>query len=490
MRLRVHIWVVICIVGNSVLAQQSLHMETLYSVESQNDYLFYDGNYSNQVTERCFSRWNDEEGVFESDYKKETTYDPQGNISKMIIYKWDQRDNVWQSTSMTEFFYENGNQVRFIQSKYDQDLEAWVHDFKLDRIFDGDLEIKSAEWTFDQGSLSWEPIWQDIKLYYPDGSLKTHIGFQGQTDGGVWLKEFKKDYTYPSENQEVIISSNYIKGTAEYLPDWKTTIQVDEELNKKEILHQVWNSTHATWEHTLKEEYLFDENQHPISSTDYWYDRFSASWIPDWKEISTYQKDLKTSNTTYVWDLAVSDWQAESRELKTYNKSDQLKTSIQFTFNDHTLQWDEKKKQEYNYSDGRFQSKVYYTYTNDGWNFENKFIQSYDNSTPVQLLHLTYQNDTWTAVTVMENCLLKTTSTSENVSDQINIYPNPTEGQLQLQLPKKSTVSLYTKEGKLVQSASIEKGSQNINYTGVAPGMYIIHIQNPDMVYNQKIIIK
>ncbi len=90
-----------------------------------------------------------------------------------------------------------------------------------------------------------------------------------------------------------------------------------------------------------------------------------------------------------------------------------------------------------------------------------------------------------------------TLSASDKFISSIAVWPNPTEGKLNLSfnsVGNKSKISLYDIHGREVYKENLETNSSKINHSinteAFYSGIYFLNIQDGNAVYNKKIIIK
>ena len=85
---------------------------------------------------------------------------------------------------------------------------------------------------------------------------------------------------------------------------------------------------------------------------------------------------------------------------------------------------------------------------------------------------------------------------SEMVSEhEIQIYPNPTEGDLNVSISNisndnQAAITLYDISGRLLKKEDATTGRVNIDISGVANGIYIMQIMIDEKVTTWKIIKK
>ncbi|MCS3283061.1 T9SS type A sorting domain-containing protein [Bacteroides salyersiae] len=80
-------------------------------------------------------------------------------------------------------------------------------------------------------------------------------------------------------------------------------------------------------------------------------------------------------------------------------------------------------------------------------------------------------------------------SSIQNIqSDSFVVYPNPTEGELSVNLEDASEYMLYSIDGRLVQKGIVDRNV--IDVTGNASGMYILKVKSGAEIKCANIIIK
>ncbi len=75
----------------------------------------------------------------------------------------------------------------------------------------------------------------------------------------------------------------------------------------------------------------------------------------------------------------------------------------------------------------------------------------------------------------------------------VDIYPNPTNGVLNLNLNnfKNTTMSLYDIQGKVVFAKQLTEANNSISLQGISAGVYQIKLANSNaIIYQDKLIIQ
>jgi len=91
-------------------------------------------------------------------------------------------------------------------------------------------------------------------------------------------------------------------------------------------------------------------------------------------------------------------------------------------------------------------------------------------------------------------CINNTETSASEIEDNnlVTYYPNPTDGHLCVKLTSQieTTVSIYSVSGKLIYTEQLNKSINYLNLTNYKKGIYLIQIQNSDVLSVGKIVIK
>jgi hypothetical protein len=71
----------------------------------------------------------------------------------------------------------------------------------------------------------------------------------------------------------------------------------------------------------------------------------------------------------------------------------------------------------------------------------------------------------------------------------VNLYPNPTSGELTIQTPVTGVLNLFNLEGKLLISEKVAANQINtLNLVNLSEGIYFIAIENEGYQYWAKVV--
>jgi hypothetical protein len=81
-----------------------------------------------------------------------------------------------------------------------------------------------------------------------------------------------------------------------------------------------------------------------------------------------------------------------------------------------------------------------------------------------------------------------------NTLDQVNIYPNPSSGLFNIDLPsnfnQKATIIVCNVEGKILFTSNVTQKHNEILLQGIKPGLYLVKILIKDKIYFKKLLIQ
>jgi hypothetical protein len=107
----------------------------------------------------------------------------------------------------------------------------------------------------------------------------------------------------------------------------------------------------------------------------------------------------------------------------------------------------------------------------------------------------TYATTTWSAfkdanVTFSEDC--SKLGTAEQVFHALSIYPNPTNGQLNIDNVVLEKATVYDALGKLVKSVTFQSGANNntLDLSGMTKGIYFVYLQSEGANTARKIVVE
>lgn len=126
----------------------------------------------------------------------------------------------------------------------------------------------------------------------------------------------------------------------------------------------------------------------------------------------------------------------------------------------------------------------------------NSSIVVFANEFPVRTATYYTKTSTGTATDVSSKLmigatLISTTTGEEFIAEEsVEIFPNPSNGHLNIVVPKLGTASIFDISGKFIYSYNLLENTNTINVSNIKPGIYFIEIHQGNSKITEKIIIE
>ncbi len=248
-------------------------------------------------------------------YKRDLTYDVNGNEVLKTIYQWDTAsDSFVPSQKLESIFNENGDPTLYTYYNWDTDTNGYVNYIKITFTYvENGRTILAQIWDANANSY----VNNNKDVVTEDGYVETTITQSWNTDTEVYVDSYKKVITY-DENNRILDTDFYSwdSETVSFLPYSRNVYTYDE--NEMTYLIQTLNADTGDYINISQENttydlngnitliettafdndgviayynqsgYAYDENGHMAYSLFPKYDSESSSFIPSFKtEYST-----------------------------------------------------------------------------------------------------------------------------------------------------------------------------------------------------------
>ena len=168
----------------------------------------------------------------------------------------------------------------------------------------------------------------------------------------------------------------------------------------------------------------------------------------------------------YDWDMVKNDWKLLTVGAYGYDEESRVLIQETNTLDDQGI-WN-RKKDTYAYIQDEYisiQSTSSYDNNLENWNLNEKKYYYYDNTT--------------------------SNTPDEPVTDYaLFMFPNPTEGNVQVRLPGKITVFVYTTFGQLVAKYALAPGDRSVGGHHLPGGIYQVRAKSDEEYYSGKLMIQ
>jgi hypothetical protein len=361
-------------------------------------------------------------------------------IDSMTYLNYDAHPITYPQT--IRFYYdENGNNVTSINSMYIDNQN--VDYVKTDNTFNSNnqptLEIFNHKDTLG----NWFGRSKIISEYDVNGNRTLYKQIDWNFIDKIW------DYQY-------IIHYNY------------------DSLNK--IINHIDTNYIGLGYNVYKTEYIYDVKGNPKNSTML---RLQNS---DWTPNSKYDYYIDSANNSSwvilsIWDESISDYKNSSKYIYTIENNGKTKASINYSWNN--LTWVLVTRDVFTFNDPEINEEIAYP---TGVSFLKEQMATY---------LVQYRSDSiWmnnTLQTFYYGPFDVNTSTNEVTKTNINIYPNPTIGNVNINtIETIESINIIDVNGKLVHH---QTNSSPIDLSQIVKGIYFMNIISEKGVINKKIVL-
>jgi hypothetical protein len=82
------------------------------------------------------------------------------------------------------------------------------------------------------------------------------------------------------------------------------------------------------------------------------------------------------------------------------------------------------------------------------------------------------------------------TGLNEARENNLNIYPNPTRGELTLESNQKGQVTLYSLQGKVLLQKNLENTAENLDLSAFGKGIYLLRFEGKEGRSYRKVVVE
>ena len=296
-------------------------------------------------------------------YKRDLTYDVNGNEVLKTIYQWDTAsDSFVPSQKLESIFNENGDPTLYTYSNWDTDTNGYVNYIKITFTYvENGMTILAQIWDANANSY----VNNNKDVVTEDGYVETTITQSWNTDTEVYVDSYKKVITY-DENDRILDTYFYFWDleTVSFLPNGRNEYTYNE--NQMTYISQASDADtggyitvsqeNTTYDlngnitliettgfdndgvivYYIQRGYAYDENGHMAYSLFPNYDSETSSFIPRFKtEYSTVldsDTKLDRMGTSYEYNTSSGEWDPfvgeEVQSFFYYTKLDAMSAEV------------------------------------------------------------------------------------------------------------------------------------------------------------------
>ncbi len=459
-----------------------------------------------------------------NEYKKEFGYDAAGNVTRYILYQWNEIKHLWDLSSKTEYQYDNsGNIIEQEHSQWNAITIQWNADSRDIYSYSSTGNVtEQFTYFWDASTSTWTPYEHHEYIYLTSGNLSQYIYSLWDLPSGHWIPDCKDEYLYDLNDQLITYNFygwnpilgqwvHYRKGeftydtvgnltkqeysawsisASQWMGETRDEFWYDANSNVTQHICSAWHNASNQWNEVLKNEYLYNIAGNLAQRTYSEWNPLLSAWKAIWKEEYIYNTiGCQTQYFYYEWDEIASLWTLNQKRESLWDTHQNLLKS-QFFFRDtNTNQWVGDIQQEYGYNYAYTKYDLYYpcwlpstmvpfehmltNKTTSAWDYNT---QSWEYSGNVFL----YYSDAHIS------------GINEKEPDmECNVYPNPANESVVFQTREGTGpiwVELYNQDGRLVMRE--QPDADNRIVTGsLDNGTYFYKVIGKEAISNGKLMI-
>ncbi len=145
-----------------------------------------------------------------NEYRKEYTYDNQGNLLEDLHFEWDQNTNQWLKIFKTEYTYNTeGYDIKHIAYNWDQTAQLWNKNKKYEYKYTSNGSVEEfVLYIWDKSAMSWENQQKIEYSYTANGDIsKMETNFWDKS-ADQWDLRSESLYTYNTEGNLTEVRTN------------------------------------------------------------------------------------------------------------------------------------------------------------------------------------------------------------------------------------------------------------------------------------------
>ena len=310
-----------------------------------------------------------------------------GNITFSATYDWDAVAGNWKGTSKEEHYFAAGKDTAWLV--YTWVNNAWVVNTKYTYV--RDAFGREIEFTTYQRNASGQLAYSKQRIREYNAAGRTTLDIQYTAHNGTnWSTGTKKVYDYDTAGNQVEYTyySSYDNGT------WvASTHEVSgyTDGNRTYYKKETWNGTEWVFNSesftaydedgnitlqekygvksgvrigTMKEKYIFDEDQEQICVLSYKWS--NGVWEDYSKMLTNYPHGDTIETCQYYWNNET--WEGRgTRTFSIYNENGYKAEQVSQKWGKNSAQWENETRVIYFYTDAKKTQEASYKWENDAW---------------------------------------------------------------------------------------------------------------------------
>ena len=395
-------------------------------------------------------------------YKNDCSRELKYLLDSTVSYNYNTPNLEWVKSDKSFYTYENkGNISSTIFQKVNNNIYTNTYKY-IYELNNDNLVVLFNKKNWNSNNLDWENY--SIDSFYYKGKIDWK---SISKDWNPSLLGYVNAYRYENEidsNEKITSNTNYIwDGSVEKWVEFdytKNNYNIDG--NKIVSVYYEFDETTQKLNPFSKDTFGYDSQNRVIYNIYYNFNEVDSSYIPTFKYITKYSKNIDTTYT-YTWYKNNSVW---VNNLKSYYNYDSNGDLIRYTI------------QGFN-SNNNWETISEYSYVLDG---NRNRVESIRKNTVNGVLDFSRKvNYFYSQHEVI--------SSVQSIDPKLKIYPNPTYSVLNLEnLNGYEKATIYDINGKLLVQKVISNDVEKIDLSNLTNGIYFLRLVNKNTDIVTKII--
>jgi hypothetical protein len=460
------------VAGDTVWVSDSVYYYNVYYGTSAFAYRKYIVNtHNNMGLNVCGVTMNlDDNGHWFLSGKDSIAYYDDTIVNDRFNWEYDNSLSQWKIT-LHNSYTRDGLPLLLEQRNYDLQMHRYKSGLKRIYVYDSD-GVLSEFYSQDFDTLNGNFVDHTRNYYYYNVYGYDSLMTSDQWDVNLqqWIKRVKIEGEYNPLTKKLVSTTYKSQDNGEsWQPDVKYIYHYIQNDNFDTLVYAQWQPDYNLWLNKSRNTYLYDEYGRNIESIYEEYIFADSSWEYSGRSTTTYDNNGEITETAhYKWDAGTNDWKLQYKDVFVYN-NDLITEAYYISVPDYDSVPDTSLLVLYYYDNHFNLDHLDLEHKIDG-EFEvfNRFKYYWSPFVP--------------------------NSVSENFENSVYVFPNPSNGILNITNPfgsvKPYFVEIYDLNGRKVHGESCSTNTLQINLGNQPKGIYLLKLESGTKSYMSKIILK
>lgn len=501
---------------------------------------------TNDTLSKVSYEYDDKGNIVRYNYYYKQDASNQIELSSFLQYKFDDYNNEieniqasfdfdiqsWDTTQFIQYnrtYNINKQLVQVISQFQSQVTKLFTNSSKSEYIYDANgYKSEYVNYYWNSENLDWNNSLKFEYQYSSDGKLLLEKSYDWNNDSAIWILDDSIKYTYTTNNNKLKeiwhsldVSSNTWFETlyVDYVYDSNNKL-ISREVNTKPAINSEWRkSSKNVFYYNLDNFLIADSTYGVYINIDEGYSEWILSGYRVYSydsrgnriDIKSYQVDIFTdefigiSHTVQIFDnnniiveSTTNEWDTLTGVFKTNAPTVLYYKSAVLYMNENQEEYIIEINTNGNWSATSDVPWISF-YPSSGFGNDTIYITCEENTsylTRIGSIVIDADNEyslkstnTQTIKIIQVGILKEITTNVPIITQDINIYPNPASTFINVNINEPSKINILSIDGTIIKQCIIENNNQ-INIDDLPSGIYFVQIENQNIMFTKKIIVK